>query len=93
MRHGPSNTVSPTDHHPPIMNGVPPPGTRMDYHSLYASARENHLTYETSPGMKFKTEYDQYALSDRKPPYPAITPPLTAAGYATGYYDTKTCAL
>lgn len=54
MRHCPPNTVSPTDHHPQIMNGVPPPGTRMDYHSLYASARENHLPYESKWHIYFE---------------------------------------
>ncbi|XP_039264859.2 uncharacterized protein LOC120340621 [Styela clava] len=94
MRHGPPSAGSPTDHQSPhLMNGVPSAASRMDYHSLYASARENHLSYEAAQGMKFKTEFDQYAMSDRKPPYPAITPPLSAAGYATGYYDTKTCAM
>lgn len=53
------------------------------------------ILISASPGMKLKTEcsMDPYAMGDRKPPYPGLAPPITAAGYPNGYYDAKTCAM
>ena len=46
--------------------------------------------------MKFKTEcaIDPYSSNgvDRKPPYPAMPTPIPA-GYPSGYYESKPCAM